>query len=486
MNNYRQPRDLGRSFKLATPHVLLCCALVHFGCAVGPNYKTPVQRMPTTWVAPPTTQASVTVQQPLQVERWWTTFNDPQLDSLVRRAVESNLDLQVATERVVEARASLGIVTSNLFPAVNASGSYSRSRGNPRDFFRAGFDAAWELDVFGGVRRGVEASNDTLQATIEDRRDVLVTLLGEVATDYISFRGFQQEIFIAQENLESQLKDVNLVEQKRLLGTGTDLDIAQAQAQVATTRSQIATLYSNQQQEVYALSVLLGQEPASLAGELANPQAIPTTPAVVPVGLPSELLQRRPDIRRSERQLAAATAEIGVAVADLFPKFSLTGTLSVQGNRFASLGNWNNRGWSFGPSFTWPVFDAWRIWSNVQVQNSVQRQSLLAYRSTILNALRDVEVALTAYAQEQQRRAALVEAVAANQRAVEVATKRYRQGLTDFLNVFVAQQSLFSSQDSLVQSDRNVATDLVALYKALGGGWEIGEPATTQPARHPF
>jgi NodT family efflux transporter outer membrane factor (OMF) lipoprotein len=195
------------------------------------------------------------------------------------------------------------------------------------------------------------------------------------------------------------------------------------------------------------------------------------------------LLRRRPDIRRSERLLAAATANIGVATAQLFPQFSLTGTLTVQGSRFQSLGNWGNRFWSFGPSLTWPIFDAGRIWSNIAVENSLQAQAWITYRSTVLLALRDVENSLVAYAGEQQRRAALADAVAANQKAVGLATRRYEQGLTDFLNVLDAERSLYSSQDALVQSNRAVGTDLVALYKALGGGWEIGEP-TTQPVRN--
>lgn len=501
MRRIECPTAPGARFSSPSRSSCLCFAVLLagtvIGCAVGPNYKRPAQPTPATWVAPPTTQASITVEKPIANERWWTTFDDPELDSLIRRSVLYNLDVRAATERVREARASLGIATSNFFPDVNAVGSYSRgysgggSSGSgatrvgpkPHDLWQAGVDASWELDVFGGVRRSIEAADYTVQASEEDRRDVLLTVMGEVAMDYVSLRGFQQEIVIAQENLEAQVRDVSLVQQKRLLGTGTELDIAQAEAQVASTRSQIATLVTSEQQEVYALSVLLGQEPLALGQELAATGKIPLTPPVVPVGLPSELLLRRPDIRRSERQLAAATAEIGVATAQLFPRFSLTGTLTLQGSRYQALGNWGNRFWSFGPNVTWPIFDAGRIWANIEVEKSLQVQSLIAYQSTVLNALRDVENALTAYAQEQQRRSALADAVAANQRAVELATKRYRQGLTDFLNVFVAQQSLFSSQLSLVQSNRDVATDLVALYKALGGGWEAGEPATSQPVR---
>jgi multidrug efflux system outer membrane protein len=475
------------------------------GCEVGPNYKPPQPKMPERWIAPPTTQASVTVQQPIQIERWWTTFNDPILDSLIKRSIALNLDVQSAAERIREVRASLGIATSNIFPTANAVGSYSRSfsaaKGStvvtgtgsgatvtnvgskPHDFFQAGFDATWELDLFGGLRRSIEAANYNLQAAEEDRRNVLITVLGEVATDYIALRGFQQEIAIADENLVSQVHTAEVTRRKVEGGLTTELDVANAEAQIATTRSQIAGFQSLAQQEIYALSVLLGQEPLALAEELSPPQQIPITPPVVPVGLPSELLRRRPDIRRAERQFAAATAGIGVATAQLFPQFSLTGTLTVQGSQFKALGNLGNRFWSFGPSVTWPIFDAGRIWSNIEVQNSVQAQALLTYRSAVLVALQDVENQLTAYSQEQQRRAALADAVAFNQKAVTIARQRYDQGLTDFLNVLVAEQSLYGTQDALVQSNRTVGTDLVALYKALGGGWEIGEPSITRPAQ---
>jgi outer membrane protein, multidrug efflux system len=476
------------------------------GCEVGPNYHPPQPKAPPTWVSPPTTQASVTVQQPIQVDQWWTTFNDSTLDSLIRRAASQNLDVASAAERIIEARASLGLANSAFYPTLSTSGSYSRSfaggRGSsvvvtgasgttatvtsgphPRDFFQAGFDATWELDVFGGVRRSIEAAGYQVDVAIEDRRDVLITTYGEVATDYIALRGFQQEVAIARENLANQVHSLDVTRKKVEGGTTTDLDVANAQAQVATTRSEIAGFESSAQQEIYALSVLLGQEPLTLQAELTPAGEIPKPPSIVAVGIPLELLRRRPDIRRAERQLAAATAQIGVATAQLFPRFTFSGTFSVGGRYFSNIGNMGTQAWSFGPGFSWPIFDAGRIWSNIQVQNSLQRQAFLTYRSTVLLAFQDVETALTAYAQEQQRRAALNEAVDANKKAVSIAKRRYDQGLTDFLNVLVAQQSLFGSQDALVQSNRIIGTDLVALYKALGGGWQFGDPAATQPAR---
>jgi len=440
---------------------MLVIAALIAGCEVGPDYHPPHQPMPPHWDAPPTTQANLTSQQQLQVERWWTTFGDPTLNSLVDRAVASNLEVEAATERLREARASLGITTAGLWPTANVNGSYTYAgtgRTKSQDLWRAGLDAAWELDIFGGTRRSVEAANANVQAAVEDRRDVLVTLLGEVGTDYILLRGQQQQVIIASENLEVQIRNVDLTRDKKKLGTGTELDIVQAASQVASTRAILANLKAAEQQTIYSLSILLALPPAALDEELRPREKIPDPPSIMSVGLPSDLLEQRPDIRRAERQLAAATAQIGVATADLFPKFSLTGDLAVQGNHISALGNWDNRSWSFGPSVTWPIFDAGRIMSNIDVQNALQAQALTAYKQTVLAALQEVQIVLVAYTQDQERRVALAEAVGLNQKAVELATQRYRQGLTDFLIVLDSERSLFASRmhwfNAIVRSAR--------------------------------
>jgi NodT family efflux transporter outer membrane factor (OMF) lipoprotein len=481
---------------------MLCAGVLLAGCSVGPNYRQPEVKTPMAWKVSPTTQASVMMQQAATIEDWWATFNDDELNSLIRRAVRYNLNVQAATERIREARAELSVAASGFLPTGGALGSYQRSfaaskgttvvtngvattssGAKPHDLWQAGFDATWELDIFGGVRRAVETANYNVEASIEDRRDVMVTLLAEVATDYIMLRGYQQEYLIATENLGSQIHTAGVTRKKVEGGFVTELDVANADAQVATTRSQAATFESLERQTIYGLSILLGQEPTALDVELTPRAQIPVVPPVVPIGLPAELLRRRPDIRRAERQLAASTATIGVATAQLYPTFSFSGTLTVQGSRFQSIGNWGNRAWSFGPSFNWPILDYPNILSNIEVDKSLQAQAFITYRSAILSALRDVQVALAAYAGEQQRRAALADAVAANQKAHELALKRYNQGLTDFLNVLDAERSLYASQDALVQSNEAVGADLVSLYKAMGGGWEIGEPPATQPAK---
>jgi NodT family efflux transporter outer membrane factor (OMF) lipoprotein len=478
---------------------------------VGPDYKQPALPMPGGWVntglvttTNPASQPSVTSTQPAQLTGWWTSFNDPKLDSLIARAVASNLDLRQASARIRQARAVVGGATAGLFPQINTVGSYRRTGTGPgsgssasiggtttrptvsrsgssteRDLWQAGFDASWELDVFGGVRRNIEATNAQLDAALEDRRDVLVTLLSEVAVDYLMLRASQQQIVISQQNLTAQQRTAELTRQLFVGGLRAGLDVANAEALVATTAAQIPSLESNVQQTIYALSVLLGQQPPALVEELNAVAPVPATPPMVPVGLPSDLLRRRPDVRRAERQLASATARIGVATADLFPRFSLTGTLNVSGDKFSALGHWDNRNWSFGPSFTWPILDFGRIRSNIEIQNAAQEEALYFYEQTVLVALQDVESALVAYGKEQQHREGLAQAVTANRRAVDLSTQLYRQGLTDFLNVLDAQRALLLSENALIQSDSIVAQDLVAIYKSLGGGWEA--PPTPLP-----
>jgi outer membrane protein, multidrug efflux system len=485
--------------------VLGVVALLISGCTVGPNYAPPKTAMPQTWgelpaehgpTSLPTSGAtsggaalsSVPTSDPpgTSLADWWTTFQDPALDSLVERAVNANLDLRAAQARVREARAQRGVASAELFPRVDAFGSYSRSRtsensfggpggapGSESDLYQAGFDASWEIDVFGGVRRNVEAADADIAASIEDRRDVLITLLAEVAQNYVELRGFQRQVAIARANLQTQNETLNLTRTRFAAGLSSDLDVARAEAQVQTTESQIPTLESAARQSIHLLSVLLALEPTALLEELLTETPIPSAPPEVPIGLPSDLLRRRPDVRRAERQLAAATARIGVATADLFPRFSLTGSLGLESSHFSSLGDYSSRFWSIGPSVSWPVLDFGRIRSNVDVQNAREEQAFANYEQTVLTSLREVEDALVAFLNEQARRQTLVGAVNSNRRAVNLATQLYQQGLSDFLSVLQAQRDLFVSEDSLVQSDRAVTTGLVSLYKALGGGWEI-------------
>ena len=294
-----------------------------------------------------------------------------------------------------------------------------------------------------------------------------------MGSNYINLRGFQQQLDIARKNLESQKHNADIIQKRHDAGFAGGLDVANARAQVATTEATIPILESSARAAIYSLGVLLGREPAALEKDLIKEGPIPPTPPEVPVGLPSDLLRRRPDIRRAEAQLHAATARIGVATADLFPKFSLTGSFGFSSNDLTKLGNLaHSKFWSFGPSVTWPIFAGGRIWWNVKVQDALAEQALLTYKKTVLTALQDVETALVAYAKQQETRKSLAEAVVQNRKAVELSMMLYLAGKSDFLNVIIAQRALFTTEDALAQSIRTVDTNLIALYKALGGGWE--------------
>ncbi len=462
------------------------------GCKVGPNFKPPAPNLPAAWAGvtnAPSAQSEVTAAQPTDLAQWWRKFNDSKLNSLIQEALRTNLDLQLAEARLRQARASRGVVAGGLWPGVTASASYSRehfgagSAGSARvgaggaglegdhDLFQAGLDALWELDIFGGVRRNIESAKANIQAAQESIRDVQVSLVAEVALNYLQLRGFQQQIAVAQDNLKAQQHTAEITRQKFAAGFVSGLDVANADSQVAATLSQIPVLDAAAQQSIYALSVLLARFPADLLTDLAEITPLPITPPQVPVGLPSDLLRRRPDIRQAEAQLHSATAQIGVATADLFPKFSLTGSLTYQNNLVHDLFTGASRFSSFGPTVSWPIFQGGSLISNVRVQQALRDQAYISYQKTVLAALQDVENSLISFEKEWEHRKALTDAVVANRKAVDLSMQLYTQGQTDFLNVLNAQRSLYISEDALVQSTRSTATDLVAVYKALGGGW---------------
>jgi len=473
--------------------MLLLFLWIGAGCAVGPDFRPPAAEVPAAWsgAAPePSAQISAVLDAPAEVARWWRSFNDPGLNSLVDRGLQANLDLRLATARTRQARAARAVGAAALWPTVDGSTVYSRSgtgnsaaktgsRGtsigssaSATDLFQVGLDAAWELDLFGGNRRSVEALDADLQAAVEDRRAVMVSLVSEGGLNYLTLRGLQQQIVIAEGNLASQKKTVDITRTRFETGFVSGLDVANASAQAASTASRIPVLDSAAREAIHTLSVLLGAEPNALLDELQIAAPIAPVPPAVPVGLPSELLRRRPDIRRAEAQIHAATARIGVATADLFPKFSLTGSVNFAGDTLSSAANWNSRAWSLGPGVQWRIFDAGRIRWNIEVRNALQEQAVLTYQQTVLTALKEVETALVAFAREQEHRMLLEEAVRQNSKAVQLAMQLYTAGQTDFLNVLSAQGALFTSEDALVQSTRALSVDLLALYKALGGGWE--------------
>ena len=450
------------------------------GCMVGPNYIPPQTTVPAEWAGvakAPEGQPSVATAGESDLTQWWLQFNDPTMTALVEEAVKANLDLKIAEARLRQARASRGVAVGGLWPSASASGGYQRlhkaGTSGDQDLFQAGFDAVWELDLFGGLRRNLESADATVQAALEGMRDVQVSCVAEVALNYIQLRGSQQEILVAQKNLEAQQRTAEITRKQFNVGFTSALDVANADSTVAMTEAQIPVYETAERQAIYALSVLLARPPADLLKELSPHGSLPTVPTEVPAGLPSDLLRRRPDIRESEAGLHAATAQIGVAVADLFPSFSLTGTVNWNSNLLRTWWSEASRSFGVGPSVTWPIFQGGAIVSNVRFQEALRDQAFLTYQKTVLAAFQDVENALIAFAKEQQHRKALNDAVAANQKAVELSLQLYAEGQTDFLNVVIAQRSLYATEDALVQSNRNIATDLIALYKALGGG---GEP----------
>jgi NodT family efflux transporter outer membrane factor (OMF) lipoprotein len=462
--------------------IMATCLALLTGCAVGPNYRQASVSTPSSWASP---LAGGETNSPADLADWWRNFNDTNLDSLMATAVKSNLTLRIAEAHVREARAERGIVAGSLWPSIGSSASYSRNRygqnsfpplppGTQLDFnaYNAGFDAVWELDIFGGTRRAVEAANAEIGAAEYNQRDVLVSLLAEVARNYIGARSYQQRLAITRNNIQVQQEILDLSSNRFQNGLSSDLDVQQATAVLTATEAQVPSLETGLRQNVYALAVLLAQPPSALLNEMFAVKPIPLTPPKVPVGLPSALLQRRPDVQRAERELAAATARIGVAKADYFPKFSLTGFAALESLSASDWFDYTSRAWSAGPTVQWELFEAGRIRANVRVQNARQQQVLDAYQQTVLVALEEAENALTAYAKEQVRRESLSKSVEANQRALELSTQLYKSGLADFLHVLDSERSLYAAQDALVQSNQSVSLDLVQLFKALGGGWQ--------------
>jgi multidrug efflux system outer membrane protein len=402
--------------------------------------------------------------------------------------------LRIAQARIREARARRGVVAADFLPTVGTSGTYARSRTSEnttsgialeQDFFETGFDANWEIDIFGGVRRSVEAADADIAVSVEGLQNVLVTLVSEVARNYLELRGNQLRTLIAKENIKSQRQTLDMTHARFKVGLSSQLDIEQARAQLTATEAQVPGLETFVKQAIHRIGVLLGQPPGTLLDELMVERPIARALPRVPLGLPSDLLRRRPDIRQAERELAAATARIGIATADLFPRFFLTGAAGLQSIELSSFLSTGSRFWSIGPTVSWPLFAGGRIRANIEVQNARQEQALIFYEQVVLTSMEEVENSLVAYAKEKDTLRAIAESVAANQRAVEISQALYKKGLTDFLNVLVNQRFLYQAQDALAVSEQRVSTNLVALFKALGGGWDVPDKTETRSTINP-
>ncbi len=473
----------------------LVAGLALSGCAVGPSYAPPDNAVPEAFTHTGTEgfEASSVASASAVNAEWWGMLGDPTLDALIRRAAMSNLDLRLATARVREARAQRGVVAADAYPQVSLDAQAARQQqsrtteqsgfgsNDAYNLFQGGFDASWEIDVFGRIARNVEAADADIQAVEQARRDVLVVLVAEVARNYVELRGFQQRLNIARKNIAIQQETLELTRSRFKAGLTSDLDVAQAESSLASVQSQVPRLDQGMQEAMHRLGVLLGQQPTSLIAELSPPSAIPTVSGEIPIGLPSDLLRRRPDIRQAEREIAAATARIGVATSDLFPRFSLTGSFGFASEKVPSLLDGSSRFWSFGPSMRWPILEWGRIRQNIKVQEARTEQALTRYESVLLRSFEDVENALVAYTREQARLRSLEASLASNQRAFDLANQLYTAGLADFQRVLDSQRGLFLSEDAVIDSRRAVTSNLVAIYKALGGGWEAFEPPTDAP-----
>jgi NodT family efflux transporter outer membrane factor (OMF) lipoprotein len=455
------------------------------GCAsVGPDYVRPDTKAADQWHTPLTAGLSPAAD-PGVLASWWTTLGDPSLSRLVERAVAGNLDLRKARARVRQARANRSVATADFFPSVEASASGTRAYSSAdtvtdkvNDLYSAGFDASWEIDIFGGIRRSVEAAGADLEAAREDLRDVLVSLLGEVAVNYIDVRSYQARIAAADGNIAKQAETYQLTLWRQEAGLGDELAVQEALSNLESTRSQLPDLRSGLEAAQNRIAVLLGEQPGAVHGELKTPAPIPTPPVDVAVGVPADALRRRPDVRRTERELAAQTARVGVATAELYPKFTLVGSIGVESLSLNRLVSTPTRSYSFGPSISWPIFKGGAIRANIEVQSALQEEALAQYEKMVLTALEEVENVLTAYAEEQRKMESLRLAEVAAGKSAEIAFRKYEAGLIDFLAVLVAQRSLLSAQDQLAKSKGVVTSNLIKLYKALGGGWEsMASPA---------
>jgi outer membrane protein, multidrug efflux system len=469
---------------------VICLALLLGGCAsVGPNYQRPVLEAPATWTE---SQEQAGMALSLEEIAWWQAFGDPVLNGLIEQAAKTNLDLEQARARLVQARADVKIAGAPAMPKVLTTGSVTRSEDGistlttvssfpeslaaPGTIFQAGFDASWEIDVFGGTRRNVEAARARLEASLEDLRSTLLTLLGDIAKNYIALRANQAQLEITRRNVEAQQETVEVSRERFKLGLTTYLDVAQAEAQKAATESNLPAIEAAIKQSIHRLGILLGQEPNALKTVLAVIRPLPQPNRVMATGLPSDLLVRRPDLGQVERQLAAASADIGVATAELYPKFDLTAGLGLQGTDVSKFLNISRgRYWSVVPGVIWNLFDGGKARATVKSKRAVYEENLARYRSSFIKALEDVENALAAYYAEQTKHRILVESVRANQEAVTLAKERYRRGLTTFLDVLTAENSLYTVQSNLSQSEANLLTNLISLYKALGGGWDAAD-----------
>ena len=465
-----------RPFAIAS----LATVWIAAGCAVGPNYHPPKTSAPSQFANG--AQDGFTTNEP--VAAWWRSFHDDELTKLVDWAASSNLDLRVATANLLEARALRLGTQADFLPVGNGGAGYSNNTyseatlfnfsGTPRrqQLYDVGFDATWELDIFGRLRRSYAASTAAMQAAEGARRDVLVSVAAEVARNYFELRGAQGEFAVLRRNADNQTETLKLTQGRLDAGGGTELEVAQARAEVNNTLAAIPPVESAIAHAMHRIGVLTGRQPEAMVDELQEPRTLPVLPELVDIGDPGRLLRRRPDIRAAERNLAAATSRIGVAVADLFPRVTFNGSIGLEASSLSGLGKPGSDNRSFGPSITWAALDYGHVRSRITAARAEADAQLAQYEETVLTSLEETENALVDYGRARARRDYLAESVKASQAAARLSRSRYDNGATDFLTVLDAERVLLQAQDQLAQTRTQTATALVAVYKALGGGWE--------------
>jgi NodT family efflux transporter outer membrane factor (OMF) lipoprotein len=485
------PRRKGRIF------AALLVPLLAAGCSVGPNFVPPDPQLPeTSFTGDRGAVADARLPPPTDPE-WWGVFRDPILTDLERRVATANLDVRTATIRLAESRFQRGVTAAAQLPSLNGDAKYTRElysqngivsllgaltpAGTPLvvpaiNDYNVGFDASWELDLWGKVRRQVEAADAAVDQAADQRRDALVSSLAELARDYIQLRGVQTQIKIADDNLKVDRDVLGLAQERTQRGLQNGLDVENAAAQVESIRAQIPALEQQESQYVNALSLLLDQPPGALKAELARPHSEPAAPPRVPLGIPSELARRRPDIRAAETQLHAATANIGVAVGAFYPTVQLNGTVGLDALDFTNLWKGSSLQYMVGPSISLPIFAGGRLRNTLELRDAQQQEAAILYHKTVLQAWHDVINALVAHRLEQSRRARLRAQADHSRQALDLARTRYNEGVTDFLTVLDTERTLLQAEQQYAASTTNVALDLVQLFKALGGGWELTFP----------
>ena len=418
------------------------------------------------------------------LQTWWTVFKDPVLNDFIIKARDGNYDIKSAVARVNQARAQLYFAAGEYLPAIEGQGSIERSRSSeglqlsvpsPQTrtdtFIDLGVGASWEIDLWGRIARSVESAEASYEASVENYRDALVVLFAEVASNYVQVRTLQSRIEIALQNIELQNNTLKLTEDRFDAGISSLLDVRQAELNLATTESTVPQLQASLDQAINRIGVLLGKDPGTLQAELSKPSSIPVPPDDIAIGLPAELLRQRPDIRQAEREVAAQTAQIGVASSELYPQFSLFGTLALQAVDSVSFFKASNITFGFGPQVVWRIFEGGRLRYDIKIQELVAENLIYQYQNTVLLALEEVENSMVAYVQEINRYKSLGKSVSAADGAVGLVRTLYIEGLTDFLNVLDTQRALFQQQDQLAESKGDIVQNLINLYKSLGGGW---------------